>query len=205
MNFGIIYQLKIKKFWWLDTIFYFVVALLLATLICFAIFTIKISSQKERLKELEDNMARTGTIEQKKAEEEVFKYQRKIDDFVFLLAGHKIPTKVLKLFEEITLSNVWFNSFSAITQTTETRVAGEAESTIALSRQLSILEKNEFITDITDLSSEITETGKIRFSMNVSFVPDMFFLNSADDLMQPSDILETTSPSTSLFFNENIF
>ena len=150
-------------------------------------------------------MANTGTIEQRKAEEEVFKYQRKIDDFVFLLAGHKIPTKILNLFEEIALSNVWFNSFSTITQLAETRVSGEAESAVALSRQLLILEENKFITNITDLSSETTETRRIRFNMNVSFVPEMFSLTSVDDLMQSGDILETASPSTSLFLNKISF
>ncbi len=205
MDFGIIYQLKIKKFWWLDTIFYFVVALLLATIICFVIFTVKISFQEKRLKDLENNIVNTGTAEQKESEKKVFEYQKKIDNFATILASHKIPTNILKFFEQITLPNVWFNNFLIGAQTAGVQVSGEAESTIALSRQILTLEQNEFIKNISDLTSELTETGRIRFNMNLSINPDIFFSSFFENLTQPGGILETTTPSTSLFLNMKYF
>jgi len=205
MDFGIIYQLKIKKFWWLDTIFYFVVALLLATIICFVIFTVKISFQEKRLKDLENNIVNTGTAEQKESEKKVFEYQKKIDNFATILDSHKIPTNILKFFEQITLPNVWFNNFQIGAQTAGVRVSGEAESTTTLSRQILTLEQNEFIKNISDLTSEPTETGRIKFDMNLSINPDIFFSSLFENLMQPGGILETTTPSTSSFLNKLIF
>jgi len=207
MDFGIIYQLKIKKFWWLDTIFYFVAALLLATIICFVIFTVKISFQERKLKEIDNNIiVNTGTTQQRELEKEVFEYQRKIDNFAIILANHKIPTNIFKFFEKITLPNVWFNNFIIMAQTAGIQISGETESTTALSRQLSIFEENKFIKDISDLTFEPTETGKIRFNLNISLSPDIFFSTTLNDLIQPVEILETTSPSTSLFLNiKNIF
>lgn len=198
MDFGIIYQLKIKKFWWLDTIFYFVAALLLATIICFAIFTVKISFQESKLKELENNIVDTGTTQQRELEKEVFEYQGKIDNFATILANHKIPTNVFKFFEKITFPNVWFNNFIVMAQTAGIQISGETENTTALSRQILVFEEDEFIKNISDLTFEPTETGKIRFNLNISLSPDIFFSTTGE-------ILETTSPSTSLFLNKFIF
>lgn len=197
MDFGIIYQLKIKKFWWLDAIFYFVIAFLLATIICFVIFSVKISFQEKKLKELDNNiMVNTGTVQQRELEKEVFDYQKKINNFATILASHKIPTNVFKFFEKITLPNVWFNNFLIMTQTARIQISGEAESATVLSRQILTIEQNEFIKNILDLTFEPTETGRIRFNLNLSINPDM---------LQSEGILETTSPSTSLFLNKFLF
>lgn len=201
MDFGIIYQLKTKKFWWLDTIFYFVVALLLATVICFFIFTIKISFQDKKLKELESGIASVGTAQQKETEKEVFEYQKKINDFAILLAEHKIPTNILKFFEKMTLPNVWFNNFIISAQGARIQISGEAEDLIALSRQLLILEGSKFFKDITELSFEPTETGRMKFNTSLSINPDIFFEANIEDIVPDEGILETTSPSSSLFLN----
>lgn len=205
--FGIIYQLKTKKFWWLDVVLYFAVALLLATIICFVIFVAKISYQEKKLKDLDNDIAQTGTAEQKELEKKVFEYQKKIDNFATILADHKNPTNILDLFEKIVLPNVWFNNFlitAITTQAAKLQVSGEAESTTALSRQISTLEQSEFIKDITSLNSESTETGKVRFSIGLSVNPDVF-IPSVSESLPPGGILETTSPSSSLLFNKNIF
>ena len=40
MDFSVIFQLRTKKFWWMDVIFYFVIYLLIATVLCYFIFLI---------------------------------------------------------------------------------------------------------------------------------------------------------------------
>ncbi|MBU4274223.1 hypothetical protein KKE19_00185 [Patescibacteria group bacterium] len=205
MDFGIIYQLKTKKFWWLDVIFYFTVALLLATIICFVIFSIKISFQEKKLEDLQNTITTsTGTAQQKEEEKKVFEYQKKIDDFAAILAVHKAPTNILKFFEETTLPNVWFNNFSMNAQTAGIRINGETEDTVALSRQIAVFEQNQFVENVADLNFESTETGKTRFSLNLALDPNIFFLTTIEEI-QPEEILETVSPSSSLFLNNNIF
>jgi len=205
MDLGIIYQLKTKKFWWLDVIFYFTAAVLLAVIICFGIFTLKISSQEKKLEELQNKITvGTGTAEQKEEEKIVFEYQKKIENFVAFLADHKAPTNILKFFEETTLPNVWFNSFLMDVQTAEVKISGESEGPIALSRQVAVFEGNQFVKNVTGLNLEPTETGRMRFSFNLNLDPSIFLMPTLEDI-QSEDILETTSPSASLFLNEDLF
>lgn len=175
MDFGIIYQLKIKKFWWLDTILYFGIALLLACIICFLIFSFKISLQEKKLKETEDALTEVGTSQQKESEKQVFDYQRKIDNFATLLTNHKTPSNVFKLLEQITLPNVWFNNFGADAKSTEINLNGEAENMTALITQASIIEQNEFVEAITTLVPNLSETGRISFSLRFTLKPTVFF------------------------------
>ena len=50
MDFSVIFQLRTKKFWWMDVIFYFVISLLIATLFCYVIFLTKNNFQREDIK-----------------------------------------------------------------------------------------------------------------------------------------------------------
>ena len=38
MDLSAIFQIRTKKFWWMDVIFYFVISLLVATVFCYGIF-----------------------------------------------------------------------------------------------------------------------------------------------------------------------
>lgn len=183
--------------------FYFFIALLLATIFCFLIFYFKISLQEKTMKDLDEKIASIGTAQQKELEKQVAVYQRKIDNFATLLTNHKIPTNVLRLFEEITLPNVWFNTFSLSSQAASIQLAGEAESTTALTRQVSIFDGSVFIKEIIGLSSETAETGRIKFSLTLAINPDIFFQATPEVL--PGGIIDTTSPSTSAAFNNYIF
>ncbi len=174
MVFDLIYQLRTKKFWWLDTILYFTLALLVATVICYFIFNIKISFQGERLEELKDAILTTGTPQQKTLETEVFKYQKKINDFSILLAAHKTSSSFFNFIEQSTFPKVWFSEVSLDTNEPKVRLVGESENTQVLARQISFLKESEFIKDIKLLNLSLEEEGKIKFSLVFSLNPQMF-------------------------------
>jgi len=50
MDFSTIFQLRTKKFWWMDVIFYFVISLLIATALCYVIFLIKDNLLRQDIK-----------------------------------------------------------------------------------------------------------------------------------------------------------
>ena len=125
MAFDIIYQLRTKKFWWLDTILYFVLTILIATIIVYFIFDIKISFQEKKLQDLEADIATTGIPQQKELEKKVFEYQKKINDFVILLNSHKTPSNLFSFIEQFTLPNVWFADFNLDTNTPTLKLVGE--------------------------------------------------------------------------------
>lgn len=198
MDFGIIYQLKTKKYWWLDTILYAVLSLLLATVICYGIFILKISLQEKTLKDIEDKMSRTGTAEQKELEEKVFNYQKKINNFAVLLTNHKIPTNIFKTMERDTLPNVWISSFSTNAEMSQMMITGEAENLNTMSRQIDIFEKNEFIKNIASLATSLDQSSRILFNLSFELDPNIYFpIPEFTDV----PILDTTSPSVSSFLN----
>ncbi len=194
MDFGIIYQLKIKKFWWLDVILYFVSALLLATLFCFLVFSFKISLEKKRIAQLDEKIASIGTTEQKEREKKVFEYKMKIEKFSDLLAKHKMPTRIFKIFEEITLPNVWFNSFSLNAFSPELRVAGQTDDMLSLSRQLAIFEEQEFVKNITNLNFGLTEDNKTEFNFVLTFDPNILFFSAENLKNEESNTMEPSTP-----------
>ncbi len=202
MDFGIIRQLKVKKFWWLDTILYFVVALLMATIFSFLIFTVKISGEKKNIGELEVKISNTGTAQQKQLEKEVFEYQNKIDNFATLLNAHKIPSKVFDALKALTLPNVWFSNFTMDAKTSAIQVTGETDDIPSLSRQIEIMETQDFITDVSGLTFSLEESGKIMFGFSIMLSPEIFFAleEPAEDQVVPDlpgvPVIDTTSPST---------
>lgn len=186
MDFGIIYQLKIKKVWWVDVILYFVIALLLAVIICYLIFNIKISFQERQLKKLEEEIAATNTGRQKEIEEEVFGYQRKISDFASLFTAHKSILNFFGLLEELTLPNVWFYNFDIDSKENRINVTGEAESMAVLARQIEILEENEFIDDISTLNFE-AKANQIKFALTILLNHQIFVpVEKAEEVVPPA-------------------
>jgi len=82
-----------------DIVFYVAISLLVSSILCYFIFLIKISSQKERVKVLEDSMLQIGTAEQKEKEAIIFKYQKKIADYTKFLNNHKSTSNVFAFLE----------------------------------------------------------------------------------------------------------
>ncbi len=174
MAFDIIYQLRTKKFWWLDTILYFTLTILIATVITYFIFNIKISFQEKKLQDLEKDIATTGIPQQKELERKVFEYQKKINDFSILLADHKIPSNLFNFIEESTLPNVWFSLFGLSTEESQLRLAGEAKDVLTLARQIFVFKESEFIKDVEILNFNLEEEGRIKFDLVLPLNPQIF-------------------------------
>lgn len=174
MDFGVIYQLKTKNYWGVNAVFYFSFALLAASIICFFIFNAKISSLQGELAKAQQMTASMGTPAQKDLEKQVFNYQKKIDDFAIILGNHKISSNVFSLLESLTFPNVWFYSVSVSNDANTVQLSGEAETQDILTRQLSIFEGSEFINSVSNLSSGITDSGRIKFNLNLNVDPSIY-------------------------------
>jgi len=171
MDFDLIYKLKIGKFWWLDVILYFVLALLVSLVVCFFLLMIKASSQEEYLADIKQAITETGTPQQKELENKVLEYQKKIGDFAVLLKSHKIPSYMFDFIEENTLPSVWFFEFKADIGESLLTLTGETESMQRLAQQMAAFKETGNITRIGLLSGKIAEEGKIKFTLGLSFNP----------------------------------
>ena len=205
MDFGIIYQLKTKNFWWVDVVLYFSIALFIATFICYFIFLLKISSFNQQLTEINAQLEQIATAAQKETEKQVFIYQQKINDFSALTNNHKYPTLFFCWLNKLTLPNVWFNTFSIDTKTKTVTLAGEAERPVTLSRQLAILDADFYTKSIFNLVSFPSLGGKASFSFNLNLNQEIFF---APDLKEQClgdfNAINTAKPSSGLFLNPDI-
>ncbi len=174
MDFSIFYQLRTKKIWWVDVVFYFVISLLVSTVLCYLIFILKIYLQQQELKNLDQAILTVGTDAQKDQEKTVFSYQKKINDYARLLDKHKFASNVFGFLEKNTLPNVWFSRFSLPTLQNQLDLAGEAESLDGLSRQTAAFEKNEFVKKVNLLGSNIGEQGKVNFNLSLVLNPKIY-------------------------------
>jgi hypothetical protein len=160
-----------------DIVFYVAISLLISSVLCYLIFSIKISSQKEKVKSLEDSMLTIGTAEQKEKEAVIFKYQKKIVDYTKFLNNHKASSNVFAFLESLTLPEVWFSRINLSERENKIILTGESGNMDILSRQISAFEKNEFVKKISILNSSVWDSGKIKFSTTIDLDPILFISN----------------------------
>lgn len=196
MAFRAIYQLKNKKLWWIDVLLYFAFSLLITSVLCYLIFSIKNFSQKENIKELNAALESVGTDQQKNFEKEVSSYQKKVNEFALLLKNRKFVSAVFSFMEQQTFFNVWFDKFSMNRKDAGLDLSGEADNMAAFSRQLAAFEKNEYIKKVTVLNSKLGTSGTIQFNLSLLMDPKIF--NSSLQNLLTTD---TVTPSSGQIFN----
>jgi len=174
MDFSAIFQLRTKKFWWMDVILYFVISLLVATLICYAIFLIKNSMINDQINDVNLALQRVGTKLQRDQEKTVINYQSKIGDFSNLLKNHEFASNVFAFMESQTMPNVWFKQFSLDAKSNAVQLSGESNDMEALSRQISVFEKNKYVKNIGALNSSLGESARIQFNVNIVLDQNIF-------------------------------
>ncbi len=175
MNFNIIGQLKNHKALLVDAAFYVMWSLLVALVLCYIIFSYKISGASQHIIELDKKLLVYASDEQKASEKEVFDYKKKIDDFAVIIDSHRISSNIFSFIEEKTLPNVWFNIFNFSEGKKEISLSGEAENMEALSNQIKAFEASKnYVKSINVLTSQATAEGKARFTLNLSLNSAIF-------------------------------
>lgn len=174
MDFSGIFQIKTKKFWWMDIIFYFVISLLVATIFCYVVFWAKNYFQRVEIEEKVSALKTVGTKQQKEQEEYVLLYQRKIKDFTVLLSGHEFASNVFAFMQKETMPNIWFKQFNLDGKGDSMQLTGESDGMDSLSRQVANLERNEYVKNVTALSSSLGDSAKIEFNLKMVLEKKIF-------------------------------
>ncbi len=187
MDFSVIFQLRSKKFWWMDVIFYFVISLLIATVFCYFIFLIKNNIQREDIRKAAVALETVGTSQQKEYEKEVLNYQKKIIDFTNLLENHEFASNVFVFLQAQTMHNVWFRQFSLDKKNNSVQLSGEADNIEAFSGQVASFEKNKYVKNITVLNSSLGASARIGFNINLILDQNIFsYIASIDPILEAS-------------------
>ena len=189
MDFSAIFQLRTKKFWWMDVIFYFVVSLLIATLLTYVVFLAKNSFLRSDIKKETAALQTVGTEQQKEYEKNVLNYQKKINDFSGLLKNHEFATNVFAFMQEQTMPSIWFKQFSLDGKSNNVQLTGESDDMDTFSRQVALFEKNKYVKSVATLNSAMGESARIDFNINLVLDQSIF------GYLASTPIVETTSSS----------
>ncbi len=174
MDFNTIFQLRTKKFWWMDVVFYFVIALLVSIVLCYIIFAVKNSFLRQDIEKQIEDLNKVGTVQQKADEGDVINYKKKIGDFTSLMQNHHFTSNVFAFMQNQTMPNVWFKQFSLNESSATVQLSGEADDLDAVSRQIAVLERNKYVKSLSTLTSSSDGVARNSFSTNLVLTSDIF-------------------------------
>ena len=190
MDFSVIFQLRTKRFWWMEVIFYFVISLFVATVLCYFIFLIKDGIQRKEIQDETVKLQNEGTDSQRQEEAQVINYQKKISAFTGLFQNHEFASNVFAFLQTETMPDVWFKQFTLDRKSSSVQLSGEAEDMDGLSRQVADFEKNEYVKSVGSINSSLGDSARVEFSFNLVLDPKIFNYTS---VLTP--IIETTTAS----------
>src|SRR3989344_3943576 len=175
MDFLIFYKLlKNNRYWWFDIVFYFLVAFLIALVLSYGIFWIRIVSYQKAINQQIAVLDTVGTEQQKAQEKEVLSYIQKVNDFAGLLQNHRFSSNVFQLIQDKTMPYIWFNQFALDQKNNSVQLFGQADNVENLSRQVVNLEGSDYVEKINLLNSRLGLLGKVAFNINIQFKPNIF-------------------------------
>ena len=191
MDFSVISQLRTKKFWWMDVIFYFVISLLVATVLSWLIFLIKDGMISDQISLVRSDLLKVGTQSQKDQEKEVITYQQKISDFSNLLGNHQFASNVFAFVQAQTMPDVWFKQFSMDEKNDAVQLSGEADNLDALSAQVANFESEDnkkYIKDISTLNSTLGNSSRTEFNIDLVLNQSIFSYLSVASAVLPATL-----------------
>ena len=135
----------------------------------FLLFSQLQAKSKKTIAGLEHALSAGGTKEQKKTEQEVISYQRKIADFGFLTRSKEDVSRFFQFLERSTQQKVFFNQVSFSVAERLMALDGEALDFNALDQQLLIFSGKNELEKVTLSNMNIGKNGRIPFSLRLLF------------------------------------
>ncbi|MGA2418061.1 MAG: DUF5018 domain-containing protein [Candidatus Staskawiczbacteria bacterium] len=198
MDFSVIFQLRQKKFWWMDVIFYFAVSLLVATVLCYLIFLTKNSFQRQDIQKETVALHTVGTDQQKAQEKDVINYRNKINDFTALFQNHEFASNAFAFMQTQTMPNIWFKQFTLDEKNSVVQLSGEADNMDAFSRQVATFEKNQYVKSVGTLNSSLGQSTKIEFNIDLALDQNIFnYIADMAQVLEPA-VSPATTPANNL-------
>ncbi len=157
---------------WTKVILYVCLAIIIVFFLSYFFLTSSKRKLEADLIELKTKLERIP--EERILEDEVFKYQRKIEDFAVLLNLHQLPLNFFILLEENTHPEIWFFEFELSLENNSLVLLGQAGNFEILGQQMLIFQKQESIKNMNLSNVSIDKQGKIEFELQLTFDPKIF-------------------------------
>ena len=148
-----------------NILLYFSLALLFFSIASFFVLGYFLEGNRKELTVLEMTLAKPIAPEKLALEKDILSYQRKIDDFSFLIDQQLEGSRFFTAFEKVVHPRVWFSKFSLSLEEKRVTLSGHAESFEVLGQQLYIIQNQDWIKDAELGTVSMGEEGKIDFSL----------------------------------------
>jgi hypothetical protein len=157
-----------------NILFYISLILLFFSIVSFFILNhLSKQTQKER-ERLDVLLIQKLSPEKLALKQEVLNYQKKIDNFSFLIDQQLKSSKFFTEFEKIIHPQVWFSNFNLNLKKGIVTLSGYAQSFEILEQQFFVFENTNWIKNFDTETILIGEERRINFSLIIFFNPMIF-------------------------------
>lgn len=168
---------------WANILLIISIAILLAVALSHFVLNTYVKEAGQAIKELDLALVEEKTPQNLALQKEMLGYQKKIDDFSFLLDAHKASSNAFAYLEGISHPRVRFSNFSLSSQAEGAviSVSGRTDSFQSLGQQLIIFKEEQLIKDVILSGVSFAEEKRlpdqkvpISFSFTLSLSSEIF-------------------------------
>jgi hypothetical protein len=157
-----------------NILFYFSLILLIASIASYFILDNLQQKTVKTIESLDAELAIADASPEAATKKIIQDYEKKINDFSFLLAAHKYNSQVFPLIESLTHPKVVFSNFSQDSDKRTIVLSGVTDSFQTLGQQLFIFKNGEFIEEVKLSNIAFKEDGRISFGFDLVLDPKIF-------------------------------
>ena len=159
---------------WQNYLLYFIIVLLLSSILGYFGLRYLIKNSDQKLQDLTAEVEKAKSPERKALEDRLNSLSAKIDDFSPLLLNHQKSSNFFNFLEENTHPKVFFTKLNLDTKGNLIELSGQTDDFLTLGQQLLIFQKSEFVQNLKLSKVGISKEGKVEFTFNFSLDPKLF-------------------------------
>ena len=159
---------------WQNFLLYASLGLLVAAILSYSILMFSENKASVSLLELEEEILKAGTPEEKALEVKVLSLDKKIKAFAVLLSTYQRPSNFFKSLEELSHPKTWFSRLELYPETRKAVISGKTPNFQTLGQQLIILQSQDLFKDINLSNLSLGKEGEVEFTFNLSLSPQLF-------------------------------
>jgi len=159
---------------WQSYLLYFIIVLLLFSIMGYFGLEHFIKKSDQELRDLTAEVEKTKSPERKVLKEGLESLSAKIDDFTPLLLNHQKSSNFFNFLEESTHPKVFFTKLNLDAKGNLVELSGQTDDFLTLGQQLLIFQKSEFVQNLKLSKVDISKEGKVEFTFNFSLDPKLF-------------------------------
>lgn len=168
-----------------NRLIYFGLAVLILVGALFGIVSFYLSSLKDRVAELDNELVTLEGKRDKKFEKEALVWNRRLSLAGGLIKNHIIWSQAMHRVEAVTPSSVEFSNFHAVLQDNMVEVKATAPSYTVIARSIAALSANPVFTDVVLNKISGLPSGFLEYDLRVTFDRNKLLINAPSGESRP--------------------